>query len=166
MSKYAVTIEGRTYTVEFTPTFTHEGVFQVMVNGQATSVTVNNHEMQDIFIVGGRPYRVEFDRDLRWLKTPHGLHSVELRDLEAIVARPVVGDGRVKAPIPGLIAQIRVAVGDEVKIGQSLMILEAMKMQNELRASKSGVVTEILVNTGDTVSRGQVLAEIADAPSK
>ena len=88
------------------------------------------------------------------------LHQVEVRDLESTIARPASGDGRIKAPIPGLITRVLVSPGEPVEIGQPLMVLEAMKMENEIRAPRSGRVTQINVAAGQSVALGMVIAEV------
>lgn len=65
-----------------------------------------------------------------------------------------------KAPIPGVIIKLNVKVGDTVKIGDTVLILEAMKMQNEIQASKNGLVKNIAVKEGQNVYEGEVLIEI------
>ena len=65
-----------------------------------------------------------------------------------------------KAPLPGTITEIKVAVGQQVSIGDTLIVLEAMKMQNNIEAEYAGQVTSILVNKGDTVMEGTVLLTI------
>ena len=64
---------------------------------------------------------------------------------------------QVKAPLPGLILEINVNVGDEVEAGQEVLILEAMKMENDVQSNFSGVVKEINVKEGDSVEEGKVL---------
>ena len=71
------------------------------------------------------------------------------------------GGAPVKSPLPGIINDVKVAVGDKVKNGQVLLILEAMKMENEITAEQDGVVSSIAVNKGDTVMEGTVLLTIA-----
>lgn len=68
--------------------------------------------------------------------------------------------GTIKAPMPGLVKAVHVAVGDEVKRGTSLVILEAMKMENDLTAPGPGVVKEINVEPGAKVDQGQALVII------
>lgn len=68
--------------------------------------------------------------------------------------------GQVRAPIPGLIASVAVAVGDEVTAGEQLLILEAMKMENEITAPVSGTVTALHVSPGDAVEKGTILLEL------
>lgn len=72
------------------------------------------------------------------------------------------GDGQqiMLAPMPGKVVAILAAVGDTVERGQGVLVVEAMKMQNEVKAARDGVVSEIKVSAGDTVSAGQVLARL------
>ncbi len=68
-----------------------------------------------------------------------------------------VGGSNVKAPMPGSVLDVKVSVGDEIKEGDVLLILEAMKMENELTASQAGTVIEVLVKKGETVNSGDPL---------
>lgn len=70
------------------------------------------------------------------------------------------GAGAVIAPIPGVVKQIPVVVGDTVHEGSLVLVLEAMKMENEISARVSGPVSEILVELGESVQEGQVLMQI------
>ena len=72
----------------------------------------------------------------------------------------VGGEGVVTAPMPGKILKILVREGEQVKVGQGLLILEAMKMENEIPSPTDGVVKRILVKEGDTVDTGQALVEL------
>src|SRR5574344_2030637 len=76
-------------------------------------------------------------------------------------AAPAAGGGKpLKSPLPGVINDIKVAVGTQVKSGQVVLILEAMKMENEINAECDGTVTSIAVNKGDSVMEGDVLLTI------
>ena len=66
----------------------------------------------------------------------------------------------VKAPLPGTISSISVKVGDQVNVGDTVLVLEAMKMQNNIEAEYGGTVTSIVVNPGDSVMEGAVLLTI------
>ncbi len=70
------------------------------------------------------------------------------------------GSGEVLSPLPGLILNVIVNVGDSVKNGQNIMIMEAMKMENDIVATKDGVIKTINVKNGDNISEGDVLATI------
>lgn len=65
----------------------------------------------------------------------------------------------IKAPIPGLILEISVSVGQEVQAGDNLLILEAMKMENSFQSPRAGVIKTIAVQKGDAVDKGQLLIE-------
>ena len=82
----------------------------------------------------------------------------ELARLRSEVQRKRHADiEQIKAPMPGRVIAIEVEVGDAVESGQSIIIVEAMKMENELRAHVAGKVKEIRVNTGASVNKGDVL---------
>ncbi|MEP6778366.1 MAG: biotin/lipoyl-containing protein [Gemmatimonadaceae bacterium] len=82
-----------------------------------------------------------------------------IRDLSA-KAEVASGPAPLKAPMPGLVVRIAVKVGDTVDVGQALVVVEAMKMENELRAISAGVVTAIRVTEGMAVEKGALLIEV------
>ena len=100
--------------------------------------------------LGGRRYAVEaLDERTR-----------AIRELSAATAAPS-GPAPLVAPMPGLIVRVNVAPGDSVRAGQGLIVMEAMKMENELRASAAGVVKSVRATPGTAVERGAVLVELA-----
>ncbi len=112
------------------------------------------------YLVDQRPYEVTLDPDLHNLRDQRSLHAIEVRDLQARYTHPVSGDGRIKSPIPGVITRLFVKAGDPVTTGQPLLILEAMKMQNEICAPRPGIVRAVFVQPGETVPLREVLVEI------
>lgn len=163
MSKLSVTIDGHAFIVETPPPQRSGSAITVSVDGEKISVLVpepGGPEPLDWVIVDGRPYELVVDPQLRWMRSRSGIHQVEVRDLEAAAARPASGDGRIKAPIPGLIARVLVNAGDSVEVGQPLLVLEAMKMENEVRAPRAGVITQLNASVGQSVTLGVLLAEI------
>jgi pyruvate carboxylase subunit B len=82
-----------------------------------------------------------------------------IREITAATAGPV-GPAPVVAPMPGLVVRVNVAVGDVVAAGQGVIVMEAMKMENELRAAGSGTVKRITVSEGDAVEKGATLIEL------
>ena len=78
----------------------------------------------------------------------------------AVPAASAAGKISVEAPMPGNILDIKVKSGDTVKSGQTLVILEAMKMENDIVAPGDGVIASVNVNKGDTVEAGQVIATL------
>jgi pyruvate carboxylase subunit B len=85
-----------------------------------------------------------------------------IRDITAASSRST-GPAPVIAPMPGLIVRVSVAVGDQVQAGQGLIVMEAMKMENELRASGPGTVKAVHVAPGKAVEKGTILVELAAA---
>lgn len=82
-----------------------------------------------------------------------------IRDLSAAAAGPV-GPAPLVAPMPGLIVRVLVEPGHQVDAGQGLIVMEAMKMENELRASAPGTVRSVRVTPGTAVEKGAVLVEL------
>jgi acetyl/propionyl-CoA carboxylase alpha subunit len=164
MPKLSVTIDEKVYEIEASVFPQNESEFSVWVNGELLTVQIPDIEAsfaeQEWLMVNGRPYEITFHKDLDWIKAFGGLHRLEVRDEEARISKPVSGDGRIKAPIPGLVTRVMVEKGQEVEMGDPLLILEAMKMENEIRAPKTGVVQALPVSEGQTVLRDQVLAEV------
>jgi biotin carboxyl carrier protein len=80
--------------------------------------------------------------------------------VQAVGAAGESGPSRLTAPIPGKVVAVKVEVGDGVEPGQPLVVLEAMKMENELAADRTGKVAAIHVAAGDTVEGGELLVEI------
>jgi biotin carboxyl carrier protein len=82
-----------------------------------------------------------------------------IRDLSAASAGPS-GPAPILAPMPGLIVRVNVQVGDKVEAGQGIVVMEAMKMENELRATAAGTVKSVEVSTGTAVEKGALLVAL------
>jgi pyruvate carboxylase subunit B len=82
-----------------------------------------------------------------------------IRELSGASAGPA-GPAPLKAPMPGLIVRVNVEVGDQVQAGQGIVVMEAMKMENELRATAAGKVRSILASPGTAVEKGALLVEL------
>ena len=83
----------------------------------------------------------------------------QIRDVAAASAPPS-GPAPIVAPMPGLVVRVRVAVGDKVEAGQGVVVMEAMKMENELRATAPGVVRSIEIEPGTAVEKGTLLVSL------
>lgn len=168
MRKLSVSVDGYTFEVELNP---------LPVNGSGVLVRVNSgNEAWDIlvaspdpvapaqelewFIIDDHPYEVAVDPDMQWIRSRWGIFPLKIEDLDSSVHRPHIGDGRVKAPIPGQITQVLVEIDEEVTSGQPLLILEAMKMENEIRAPRPGRVKLLNAAPGRRVALNELLVEI------
>lgn len=133
--------------------------YKYKINGQEYKVAVGDIDNNVAEVtVNGTPYTVELEQ----AAAPAPVKSVKpaaaprTETGAKVVAKPVAasGAGAVKAPLPGVILDIKVAVGDTVAAGDTVVVLEAMKMENNIHADKGGVVKSICVNKGDSVLEG------------
>ena len=140
--------------------------YKYKINGNVYKVAIGDIEDNIAHVeVNGTPYEVEME------KAPKVVVKPVVRPVAtaapAAPATPVVkpaapstGKSGVKSPLPGVILDIKVNVGDTVKKGQVIIILEAMKMENNINADKDGKITAINVNKGDSVLEGTDLVII------
>lgn len=119
--------------------------------------------------INGVAYSVEIERKKQIAKTPKLIRTMAVPSTDshpsmAKTASPSApkGTGNIKSPLPGVILDIYVREGDTVKIGQKLLMLEAMKMENIINADKEGRVTLIKVGKGDSVMEGDILIVIGE----
>jgi len=151
MKKYQYKVQGVDYEVEIAE-----------VEGKIARVNVN-----------GIPFEIEMQKPINAAKHPALAATkkavspapapASAPSASAAVAKPAAPAGTgnpIKAPLPGTITDIKVAVGQQVSVGDTVIVLEAMKMQNNIEAESAGLVTAILVNKGDTVMEGAVLLTI------
>jgi biotin carboxyl carrier protein len=132
--------------------------FNFKINGNQYGVEIKSIEENIAHIeVNGTPYEVEIEREVKASKTPTIVRKVVQQKPEDIEKKPGGSAFPTKAPLPGKIITVKVKVGDIVKKGEVLMTMEAMKMINNVLASKDGVVESISVKPGDSVLEGDVL---------
>lgn len=139
--------------------------FKYTINGNVYKVHINSvvDDIADVE-VNGTPYQVKLEKPAKkqmvTLKRPAQAPTTASGDL--VVTRPAASttQGAVKTPLPGVILQVKCNVGDTVKRGQTLIILEAMKMENNINADRDGKIIEIKVHKGDSVLEGADLVVI------
>ena len=137
--------------------------FKFSIKGNDYEVKVNDFEENKAHIeVNGTEYCVEMHREVKQSKTPRLVRKpVTQKPGEGTISRKVAGSGiAVLAPLPGNIFKILVSEGDEVKKGDTLLIMEAMKMENNVLAEKEGIIKELKVKEGQAVLQGDVLLEM------
>lgn len=113
--------------------------------------------------VNGTKYEVVIQGEVKSTKTPRLVRKpiVQQPGEGLIKKQQSTGGSAVKAPLPGTIFKINVAVGDQVKSGDKLLVMEAMKMENQILAEKDGEISVIKVKEGDAVLQDDVLLEIS-----
>ena len=114
--------------------------------------------------VDGKTYAVEVEEVTGKGEAPGQDNPPEARATvrERIVSpRAPVEDGVISAPLPGVVSDLRVSRGDSVDAGDVLLVLEAMKMENEIHAPSAGAVEEVYVGVGDQVGRGAPLMKVS-----
>ncbi len=145
----SVVVGGRRFAVDLRH-IPRSHTWSVLVDGRSYEFTVHEHEEQ-LELAGGA-----------------GVFHVAVEDARTHAARAQTANARgpqgsrvVKAAMPGIVREVLVAPGASIEKGQPLLILEAMKMQNEVRAPDAGAVRAVFVKKGDTVEKDARLAEIA-----
>jgi len=160
--KYAATVKGQTFTVEITPEErvrigdrTHVVDLQSIDAGFLYSLLIDNNSYEVLIEEQGGEYRVLLLGELYTVQVEDAFrHQIAHR--RRVRARPS-GRMAVKAPMPGLVVAVLVTEGQEVSTGDVLVILEAMKMENEVRAPCNGRVNRVQVSPSETVQKGQTL---------
>jgi glutaconyl-CoA/methylmalonyl-CoA decarboxylase subunit gamma len=133
--------------------------FNFKIRGNEYGVHIKSIEENIAMIeVNGSIYEVEIEREIKPTKTPTLVRKVVSKE-ENIQKKEGGSTTPVKAPLPGKILKINIGAGDIVKKGDVLLTMEAMKMENNVLASKDGVVESIKVQPGDSVLEGDVLLE-------
>ena len=139
--------------------------YKYKINGIRFTVGVGDVKDNEVYVeVNGTPYHVEIDKTPEKIqpsieKPKAAAEAPRTETGEKIVAKPVIASkaAAVKSPLPGTIMSFPVKVGDTVKSGDTVCVLEAMKMENDIHTIKGGVVKEILVKVGDSVLEGNDL---------
>ena len=164
--KYYVTVAGRQIEVD------RDGD-RLTIDGRAVDARIDRIADSDVHVVrvGDQTHRIEarrssgrgrYDLSLDGFRLP-----VEALDERARAIRELsrsaersAGPTRLTAPMPGLIVRVNVKEGDAVRAGQGLIVIEAMKMENELKAASGGVVRRVGVTAGSAVEKGALLLEL------
>jgi acetyl/propionyl-CoA carboxylase alpha subunit len=156
-------VGGKKVRVEL-PSGVGAGAMDCLVDGRAVSADVRLLEPGVMsLLVDGRQYRCVLDGD--GVVIGGRRYGFEVDDPRSLQGRRGAGAGTegprpVKAPMPGRVVRVLVGAGDEVEEGQGCVVIEAMKMQNELKSPKTGRVVWVAAAVGDTVGSGDVLVVV------
>jgi biotin carboxyl carrier protein len=148
--QYRITLDGQPLEVE--ARLLRPGVLSIIIDGRSHRVVLEhdapagNGNDPALYLEGRRlPYRIEDPRSLKTRRAHAGGSD---------------GPKVIKASMPGRVVRVLVELGQAVEANQSVVVIEAMKMQNELKSPKAGTVVEMRIAPGDTVTAGDVLAVI------
>jgi len=149
--KVSVSIGGRMHEIDLDHSgaqiaAVEPGVYSVLLDGRSYEARIEPSESGIVVFIAGHRFEAEIHDPRRWSRQ----------------TRAQGGEGRanVTAPMPGKIVRLLVAQGDTVTAGQGLLVMEAMKMQNEMKSPKQGTVVSLAAREGATVAAGEVLAVI------
>lgn len=142
--------------------------YKYKINGNVYKVGIGDidHGIAEVE-VNGTPYKVEIEQKTTAVKVsaPKAAPAPRTASGEKVIAKPApkaaAGGTPVKAPLPGVVLDINVTVGQEVKASDTVITLEAMKMENAIKAGVDGKVAAVNVAKGDSVLEGAVLVTIA-----
>ena len=144
--RWQISIDGRAVdadAVEIAP-----GIFSILLNGKSYEVRVTPTPAGALTLqTAHQEFTAEVIDPRAWRGRRHGALEAE-------------GRQQILAPMPGKIIRVLVQTGEKVEAGQGLLVVEAMKMQNEIRSPKSGTVERLLVKEGQPVNAGEILAWI------
>lgn len=139
--------------------------YKYKINGNVYKVAVGDIDDNIAQVeVNGVPYKVELERSAAPVKVaaPKAAAAPRTSTGEKVIAKPAAGGkgAAVVAPLPGVVLSIPVKVGDTVKAADTVLLLEAMKMENAIHAGRDGRIASITVNPGDSVLEGATLLTI------
>lgn len=161
--KYVATLDGTSHVVDVTggegryrltvgddvwdvdARLTAQGIYSLLIGGVSYVADVVNRAGTCLVDVGGEAYEVLVEEQTRWVIRTRG-------------GAAGAGHGQtVRAPLPGKITHVAVRPGDRVQAGDTLVVIEAMKMENEFKAAAAGVIAEVRVSVGQAVNPGDVM---------
>jgi biotin carboxyl carrier protein len=148
-SKMMIAVDDNKYEIDIV--MVEKGVYSILYKGHSYNVELIEGENSKSYIVN------TFTRSFH----------AEIIDAESkyqqsrIAGQETEGDNNISSPMPGKIVKVQVKKGEQVVAGQTLIVVEAMKMQSEFKASADRVVQEILVNEGDLVAAHQIMIKLA-----
>ncbi len=166
--KYVATIDGQEYVLDLE----HPG--EVILDGTVYAVDLQGIDGESLYslLIGTDSYEVFVQRegDVYYITVEGDRYEVRVEDERLRRLRrlsgakePAAGEATIVAPMPGLVVAVPVQEGQAVKAGDGVVVLEAMKMENEIRTPLDGVVKSVRVAPGQMVNQGDVMVQIGAA---
>ncbi len=133
--------------------------FKINENGYA--VNIKSHEKNIINLeVNGTNYTVEMKEEIKKTKTPTLIRAAAKKPTNPLKVNPRSQKTKIVAPIPGVVLSIDVKIGDTLKLGDRMLVLEAMKMENNIVCEKAGTITAINISVGQQVLQNELMIEL------
>jgi len=144
-----MTVDGTNYAVDIQGVGNHS-LYSIIIDGRSYDVFIDEHEEDFLVVMWGGLFEVK-------------VQDERTRRLAGLRRGPVapVGEVLVKAPMPGVVVNMPVSEGQPLETGDVVVVLESMKMQNELKAPRAGVVRKVRVKVGDKVEHNQIMVTIS-----
>ena len=142
---WACKLDGRPVPINVAPA--QEGTLSILLNGKSYEVKQEITATESNVVIGSQRFSTV-------VRDPRSLRSRRTTDAGG------QGPRKITAPMPGKVVRITAMVGSEVEAGQAVIVIEAMKMQNELKSPRKGILKKLSVAEGAAVEAGQVLAEV------
>jgi len=135
--------------------------FKFRVNSNNYKVNIKSHEGNVIDLeVNGTSYSIQMKEEIKKTKTPTLVRAASKRPTEPLKVNPSSSKSKIVAPIPGTVLSIDVKIGDTLKVGDRMLVLEAMKMENNIVCEKAGTITDIKIVVGQQVLQDEVMIEL------
>ena len=138
--------------------------YEMKINGEKYKTRIKKYKNDQVIVeVNGLDYVVQLEKDRRKKDIVRSDKAQPSLDVVKKVSKPVVAaPGAVLAPIPGLVLRILVKEGDKINVGDTVLILEAMKMESEIASTASGTINKINVKEGGSVQESDTLIEVGE----
>jgi biotin carboxyl carrier protein len=153
-SRALIAVDGRKYDLDIVEV--ENGVYSILYNGHSYNVELIEGENSKKYLVNtfAKSFNIEvIDAESKYIKNRNQGQELE-------------GSNNIQSPMPGKIVKIPVKVGEKVETGQTLIVVEAMKMQSEFKSAGEKIVREILVKEGDTVEAHQLMIKLENLESE
>ena len=138
-------LDGHPVAINVVPT--QDGMLSILLNGKSYEIKQEVTAAENNIVIGSQRFSTV-------VRDPRSLRSRRTTDAGGL------GPKKITAPMPGKVVRITAVVGSEVEAGQAVIVIEAMKMQNELKSPRKGILKKLSVAEGAAVEAGQVLAEV------
>ena len=135
--------------------------FKFKIKGNNYNVKILSHEGNEIQLeVNGTSYSAKMKEEIKKVKTPTLVRAASKRPSEPLKVNPSSSKTKIVAPIPGVVLSLDIKVGDTIKVGDRLLVLEAMKMENNIVSEKTGTITAVNVAVGQQVLQNETMIEL------